>query len=178
MDWTGIEGASWRLRTATRADEPAIAEYGRGPDASWIGIREPSPPELATRIVDEFLKGAAGNFGLVHLVVLKDSDVIIGMVGAQEHGPDTVEIVYGIAPAWRNRGLATELLAAVTRTARDQDPGRRYELVIDGKNAASVRVAAKCGYRFEGIRSSFVEATGQTYEDLVYVPAWLESGGS
>lgn len=170
MDWEGIEGHWWRLRRPRRADESAIAEYGRGPDASWIGIRVPSPPERARQIVDEFLKGAAGNFGLVHLAVLKDSDAVIGMVGAQEHGPDVVEIVYGVAPAWRRRGLATEMLAGVTRAASEQDPKRRYELVISPDNAASIRVAEKCGYRFVCKRSSFVEATGQSYEDLVYVP--------
>jgi len=120
--------------------------------------------------VDELLKGSAGDFGLVHLVVLKESDTIIGMVGAQDHGSDTVEIVYGVAPAWRRRGLATEVLAGVTRAAIEQDPDRRYELVIATENLASIRVAQKCGYRCVGTRTSFIEATGESYEDLVYVP--------
>ena len=172
MDWTGVEGTWWRLRRATVADEPAIAEHGRGPTPRWIGIGASSPPERAHYVVQEFAKGAAGDFGLVHLAVLKETDAIVAMIGAQQHGPDTVEIVYGVAPAWRGRGLATEILTSVTEAARDQGESRRYELVIDAKNAASIRVAEKSGYRFVGTRSSYVEGTGTTYEDLVYVPSW------
>ena len=178
MNWSGIGGTWWRLRPPTRADEPAIAAHGRGPDPSWIGIGPDAPPDRATETVDEFLKGADGAYGLVHLAVLKDSDAIVGMVGAQPHGPDTIEIVYGVAPAWRGRGLATEVLVGVTQAAWEQDRERRYELVIDRKNAASIRVAEKCGYRFAGERRSFVEATGRTYRDLLYLPPWAESGQS
>lgn len=148
-----------------------IAEHGRGSDPLWIGIASSAPPERAHQVVGEFMKGSDGAFGLVHLAVLKGSDAIVGMVGAQEHAPDTVELVYGVAPEWRDRGLATEMLAGVTRAAEDQDRSRRYELVIAADNHASIRVAEKCGYRFVGVRRSSVEATGQTYEDLVYVPA-------
>ncbi|WP_168207545.1 GNAT family N-acetyltransferase [Microlunatus elymi] len=172
VDWSEIGGTWWRLRPASWADEAAIAEYGRGPDPSWIGIAASSPPQRAHDVVQEFVKGAAGDFGLVHLAVLKESDAIIGMIGAQKHGPDIVEIVYGIAPAWRGRGLATEMLTSLTRAAQDQDASRRYELVIDPSNAASRRVAEKSGYRCVGTRDSFVKATGETYEDLLYVPSW------
>ncbi|GAB3916411.1 hypothetical protein GCM10011575_24530 [Microlunatus endophyticus] len=172
MDWEEIDGDWWRLRPAVWADEPAIAEHGHGPDPRWIGIGPSSPPERAHHVVREFVKGAGGDFGLVHLAVLKESDAIVGMIGAQEHGPDSIEIVYGVAPAWRGRGLATAMLDGVTRAAKDQGESRRYELVIAAQNAASLRVAEKCGYRFVGIRRSFVEGTGQTYDDLVYVPSW------
>lgn len=57
---------------------------------------------------------------------------------------------------------------------RDRDRARRCELVIAAENAASIRVAEKCGYRFAGMRRSFVEVTGQAYEDLVCVPSWFE----
>ena len=174
MDWTGIEGSWWRLRPVERTDEPAIIEHGRGPDPLWIGIAPSAPEWRAHEVVGEFLKGAAGDFGLVQLVVLKESDAIVGMVGAQEHGSDTVEIVYGVAPEWRHRGLATEVLTTVAAAARDTDSERRYELVIAAHNAASIRVAEKCGYRPVGIRHSFVEATGQSYEDLVFVPSWFK----
>lgn len=66
------------------------------------------------------------------------------------------------------------MLASVTKAAEDQDRSRRYELVIARDNCASVRVAETCGYRVIGMRRSSVEATGQTYEDIVYVPAWSE----
>lgn len=170
MDWSGVEGNWWRLRRATWADEAAIAEHGRGSDPLWIGIAPGSPSQRAHQVLGEFIKGAGGDFGLVHLVVSKDSDAILGMVGAQERGADTVELVYGIAPAWRRRGLASAVLSEVTRAAVTQDESRRYELVIAAANSVSVRVAEKCGYRFDGVRRSFVEATGESFEDLVYVP--------
>lgn len=175
MDWSGIEGLRWRLRRATRADEPAIAAHGRSPDPTWIGIAPSAPRDRAHDVVTEFLKGTDGAFGLVHLAVEKESDAILGMVGAQPHGSDTVEIVYGVAPAWRGRGVASEILAQVTSAALAGDGARRCELVIDAENAASIRVAEKCGYRLLCTRRSTVEATGQAFEDLVYVPSWFEA---
>lgn len=145
MDWSGTEGTWWRLRTATWADESAIAAHGRGPDPLWIGIGPSAPPERAREVLGEFLKGANGAFGATWLVVAKQTDQIAGVISGQNHGPSTVEIVYGVAPAWRGRGLATEM---------------------------SMRVAEKSGYRFLGIRRSVVGGTGQFYDDLVYVPSW------
>ena len=177
MDWTGIAGEWWRLRRPTWADEPAIAEHGRGPEPRWIGIGPSSPPERAHEVTQQFVKGATGDFGLVHLAVHQESGAILAMIGAQEHPPDsaragTVEIVYGVAPAWRGRGLATEILTRVAHEAQEQGESRPLELVIAAQNAASIRVAEKSGFRFVGTRSTYVEGTGQTYDDLVYVPSW------
>ncbi|SDT16168.1 GNAT family N-acetyltransferase [Microlunatus soli] len=172
MDWSGVEGTWWRLRAATRADESAIAAHGRGPDPLWIGIGPAAPAERARQVLTEFLKGEEVAFGSTWLAVVKETDEIVGMIGAQQHPPRTVEIVYGVAPRWRGHGLATEVLAAVTRTAREQDADRRYELIIGRDNAASIRGAEKCDYRYVGARRSLVEATGECYEDLVYLPPW------
>ena len=49
------------------------------------------------------------------------------------------------------------------------DDRQRYELIIDANNLASVRVAEKCGYHLLETRHTAVEATGQTFEDLVYI---------
>lgn len=168
VDWSDVEGTWWRLRAPSPADAPAIAAHGRHGDASWIGIGASAPPERAQEVASEFLKGTCGAFGLVHLAVTKESDAIVAMVGAKTNRPGTVEIVYGVAPAFRRRGLATEILARVTRAARTRDR-LTCELVIDAGNAESIRVAEKCGYRFAGTRRSLVEATGETYEDLVFV---------
>lgn len=172
MDWSEVEGTWWRLRAATWADEPAIAAHGRGPEPLWIGIGPESHPERSREVVRELVKGADGAFGATWLAVVKETDEIVAIIGGQHLGPSTVEIVYGVAPSWRGRGLATEILTGVTRTAQDQDPDWRYELVIAQHNAASMRVAEKSGYRFLGIRRSVVEATGEFYDDRVYVPWW------
>jgi RimJ/RimL family protein N-acetyltransferase len=120
-------------------------------------------------MVGEYLKGAGGDFGFVRLAVLTEPDMIVGVIGAKAR-LDAVEIVYGVAPAWRGRGLATGMLGGVTAAAVDRT--LQYELVIAADNAASIRVAEKCGYGPAGTRRTLVAATGEAYTDLVYkIPA-------
>ena len=64
------------------------------------------------------------------------------------------EIGYALPRESRGRGTATRAVSLVTRWAL-QDLGlERVELRIDVRNAASERVAERCGYRLDGVLRS------------------------
>jgi len=60
---------------------------------------------------------------------------------------DAPEIGWVVAPWAHGRGFATEAVRAITAWGDRQLAGQRTWCVIDPANAASLRVAAKCGYR-------------------------------
>lgn len=164
-----LEGAVWKLRRASTADVDSIQRHGDHPDSRWLGVPSPCPRDRAEEVVRELGRGWAGAFGLGRLVVAKDGGEIIGLVSMQRHTASCIEICYGVAPAWRCRGLATDLLRGLTNHVEVEQWATRVELVIDPSNTASHRVAAKAGFHLEGTRQGVVEGTGVPFEDLVFV---------
>ena len=61
------------------------------------------------------------------------------------------ELGYIVAPAARGRGTATRALRLLTRWCFDELELERIELRIDPRNVASQRIAARVGYRLEGV---------------------------
>lgn len=58
----------------------------------------------------------------------------------------TVEIGYGLLPAWQGKGYATEAVTAAVAWAATQPGVRKIEAETDPDNAASRRVLAKAGF--------------------------------
>ena len=68
------------------------------------------------------------------------------------------EIGYAVGAAARGRGVATEAVGLLTRWGFDELGLERIVLLIDVANAASERIAERCGYTREGIlRSAHVK---------------------
>jgi RimJ/RimL family protein N-acetyltransferase len=65
-----------------------------------------------------------------------------------------MELGYIVAPAARGRGVASAILRMLTRWALDERGAQRIYLIIDVQNAASERVAERCGYHREGVMRS------------------------
>jgi RimJ/RimL family protein N-acetyltransferase len=94
---------------------------------------------------------------------------MIGVLFLRPRERDSVELSYGVAPAHRNRGVATSAVSLVAGWCLDELAAARVELRIGQGNLASQRVAAKAGFRREGIVRSSVAATGIDYDDLLFV---------
>lgn len=62
------------------------------------------------------------------------------------------EIGYWVRTSCAGRGYATEAAHALMSFAHDHCGARRLEITCDTRNAASRRVAEKCGFQLEGIR--------------------------
>jgi RimJ/RimL family protein N-acetyltransferase len=65
-----------------------------------------------------------------------------------------LELGYIVAPAARGRGVATAILRQLTRWAFAEAGALRAYLLIETGNAASRRVAERCGYVQEGVMRS------------------------
>jgi len=82
-----------------------------------------------------------------YLCIDEGSNTLIGS-GGYKGPPDNgmVEIGYGIAPEWRNRGYATEFACALLRHAFDTGDISRIQAHTMAEENASVHVLKKCGF--------------------------------
>jgi RimJ/RimL family protein N-acetyltransferase len=64
------------------------------------------------------------------------------------------ELGYMVAPDARGQGVATEILRWLTEWAFEELDAQRLVLLIDVDNAASERIAERCGYVREGVMRS------------------------
>jgi len=93
----------------------------------------------------------------------------IGIVGFGDRGDGTVEMIYGIAPRWRGRGMASRAVRLAARWVLSLPGVDTVELRIDRDNTASQHVAVNAGFTPAGTVRQFVPGTAQTFEDLRYV---------
>lgn len=94
---------------------------------------------------------------------------MIGVIFLRVREHDSIELTYGVAPAFRNRGIATAAAVLVSGWCLEQLAASRVELRISQSDLASQRVTAKAGFSREGIVRSHIAATGMDYEDLLFV---------
>jgi RimJ/RimL family protein N-acetyltransferase len=163
------------LRPAQLADLPAIVSHGANSDSDdlWLGlihVPHPCSSEQANEIVADFMQGWEGRYGLVRLVVDRTTNKPLGKVSLTRRSPSCIEVSYGIAATCRGRGLATRVVRLVADEVLAREHlAERLEAVIDPTNHASVRVATKAGFLYDGVRRGVVPGTGMPFEDLVYV---------
>lgn len=85
-------------------------------------------------------------------VIKRDNRAVVGSCGFK--GPPdldgVVEVAYGIDPAHRGLGFATESTEALAKFAFDSGRVRTVRAHTKPDNAASARVLAKCGFQYVG----------------------------
>jgi RimJ/RimL family protein N-acetyltransferase len=132
-------------------DDPDVLRFTRLP--------VPPPPGYARQWLERYEAGRL-NGTREAFAGLDDDGRFVGLalaVDIDREGRE-VELGYITAPASRGRGVATGMLDALTRWAFDELGALRVTLIIDVENAASSRVAERCGYVLEGVmRSSYLK---------------------
>jgi RimJ/RimL family protein N-acetyltransferase len=103
--------------------------------------------------------------------VVDGSDRLLGSVSV--HSVDAVqndaEIGYWTTPAARGQGVAAVAVDAACRWAFGALPVDRIELCHAVENAASGRVAEKCGFTLEGrLRRSYRYGDGIKHDELLW----------
>lgn len=79
----------------------------------------------------------------------QDGDEVMGFCGYWYfHEPPELQLLYGIAPEYWNKGLATELGQAMLHYGFEQLHFQRITASADAPNVASVRVLEKLGLKF------------------------------
>jgi RimJ/RimL family protein N-acetyltransferase len=131
---------------AALLDDPAVLRFTR--------IPEPPPPDFARTWLARYeaarVDGTAEAFA-----ALDDDGEFLGLALAPqiERESGEVELGYITAPAARGRGVATWMLGELTSWAF-ANGALRIVLIINADNAASERVAERCGYTREGVLRS------------------------
>jgi RimJ/RimL family protein N-acetyltransferase len=131
-------------------DDPEILRFTR--------IPEPTPEDFPERWVERYERGRRD--GSCEGFAAFDGDGFVGLALAPtiDRESGEVELGYIVPRAARGRGVATAMLRELTRWAFDSAGAQRIVLIIDVENAASERVAERCGYVREGVmRSSYLK---------------------
>jgi RimJ/RimL family protein N-acetyltransferase len=135
----------------------------------WLPLPYQASEDLLQDRLQEYLAGweGRGAFGATLFAFARSTGGLVACLGMRARGDNGVELIYGVAPAWRNRGLATRLVHLVSEWLFAQGLGR-VELWIAVDNHASRRVADKAGFRQIRIQHKVVAKTGEEYDDVLY----------
>jgi RimJ/RimL family protein N-acetyltransferase len=141
------------LRQLAASEARALLDGRAQPDLPWIGGY---PIEGTLIAVGAFLRQVSagdepGAYGVYQLIRRTDS-LVLGDIGF--HSPPDragmVTVGYGLAPAARGHGYATEALRGIIDWALAQPAVRRVEADTAHGNIPSRRVMERSGMRFVG----------------------------
>jgi RimJ/RimL family protein N-acetyltransferase len=129
------------------ARDPEVLRFTRVP--------EPVPPGFARNWLARYEAGRRD--GTAEGFAAVDGDgAFLGLALAPDIDVEgrQLELGYIVAPSARGRGVATAILRKLTRWAFTEAGALRAYLLIETSNAASRRVAERCGYIQEGVLRS------------------------
>jgi RimJ/RimL family protein N-acetyltransferase len=144
-----------RLVPLSTAHVGDLSEVIADPDSlRFTRIPEPPPVDFAATWVQRYVDGRETGEREGYAVV-DDEDAFLGtgLLPVIDHASGTVEIGYLVSPPARGRGVGTRALWLLTERALELG-AERMELHIAVANAASRRVAERCGYVLEGVLRS------------------------
>lgn len=167
-------------RLTLRPFGPGDAARIRSVVQSGVRFLPPGAPDRTSGIarwlthgVHELRRSGQG----VHLAMADADEVVVGAISlfktSWEAG--TTEVGYGVHPLYRGRGFATEAVRGLTDWVFDTTRMRRIDLTANLDNPASLRVALKSGFTWEGVlRSAVLDEDGT--HDLVMFGLLREDG--
>jgi RimJ/RimL family protein N-acetyltransferase len=131
---------------AALLDDPDVLRFTRVP--------EPPPPGFERQWLARY-ESAREDGSAEAFAAVDDDGTFLGLALAPAIDREAAEMELGYitAPAARGRGVASEMLRRLTEWGFEQGAQRIY-LIINEENAASERVAARCGYTREGVMRS------------------------
>jgi RimJ/RimL family protein N-acetyltransferase len=140
-----------RLRRA--GDLDAIAAASHDPETRrWL---EDTPMDAEARRTSMTRVAAAWRSGEAAPLVIADAgtDEPVGIINLQFRNDAPATVAYSVFPAHRGRGIASRAVRLLAGWAFGDLRLTRLLLEADEANAASIRVAEKCGFRRIGSRT-------------------------
>jgi RimJ/RimL family protein N-acetyltransferase len=105
------------------------------------------------------------------LLIVNEQDEILGHIEFYQTVAylDELELSYQLySTEHQGQGITTDAVKLMTRYLFDRKKFNRIRLIIHPDNAASKRVAEKCGYQFEGISRGAWFHRGRNHDVEVY----------
>jgi RimJ/RimL family protein N-acetyltransferase len=127
-------------------EDPEVLRYTR--------IPEPPPDGFPRWWLDRYERGRVD--GTAEAFVIEEDGEFLGLALAPEIDAESgeVELGYIVARSARGRGVGAAALGLLTTWALEELGAQRITLIIDVGNAASKRIAERCGYVREGVMRS------------------------
>ena len=164
-----IDAPRVRLRWLTAADVPALYEIFSSPEVtrywSWTAYTELAQAEkLLAEIHGLFRSGTLYQWG----VARKSDDTVLGTctLAQIDWAHRRAEIGFALGHAHWGQGLMREAVDALLHHAFGELGLRRVEADVDPRNAASLRLLERFGFRREGLLRERYEV-GEEIQDAV-----------
>jgi RimJ/RimL family protein N-acetyltransferase len=134
----------------------AVDELVADPEVlRFTRIEEPAPQGFARSWIAAYEAGRRDGSREGFVAVEGDGRFLgLGLAPEIDREAGELELGYIVARQARGRGIATEILRLLTGWAFEEVEAQRAYLIIDVENAASARVAQRCGYQLEGVMRS------------------------
>jgi RimJ/RimL family protein N-acetyltransferase len=155
------------IKSLERSDAAGLFAYRSDERVARYQTFRPTAPEDAAAFID----GNSGPFGIEgtwHQLGIHLGGQLIGDIGIHFLGPGNLqcEIGYTVSPACQGKGYAKEAVRAVLGFLFDGLGKHRVVASVDLRNAASVALLERLGFRKEGhfVKSVLVDGA---WEDAV-----------
>ena len=157
------------LREWRRGDEPSLVRHANNRNI-WLNVRDTFPHPYSRSDALDWVQLASSE-GLNLVFAIDIDGFAVGAVGLRP-GEDvnrfSVEIGYWLGEEFWGRGIATEVLAAVTEYAFQTLGMIRVYAEVFEWNAASMRVLEKCGFEREGVLRKAAMKDRKLIDQIVY----------
>ncbi|WP_228010901.1 GNAT family N-acetyltransferase [Nonomuraea phyllanthi] len=143
------------LRPWERTDAPAFLSAYQDDQIRRWHTRRPSTETQVLEWFDTYRQDWERERG-GHWAITRDGGEVLGRIALRglDFDDGTAGVAYWVLPAARGAGVASHALTALTTWALDEIGFHRLELDHSTRNAASCKVATKCGYLLEGTKRS------------------------
>ncbi|MFM9874310.1 MAG: GNAT family N-acetyltransferase [Fimbriimonadaceae bacterium] len=143
-----LETQRTQIRQINESDfEEMMAVYADLELMRFVGDSSAITPEDARRwIIITQNNYAKKGYGLF-LIEDKLNQICLGFVGLTHPGGQVLpEIKYVIKKPYSSRGLATEVVSALTNHSKEEWQINKIIATVDPENKPSMRILEKCGY--------------------------------
>jgi RimJ/RimL family protein N-acetyltransferase len=160
-----------RIRRFDPRDADALVAYRSEPEvARFQSWGETFPIEAANTLIRAFAEGDADRPGWFQWAIERiDHPGIVGDIGVDLNRDGRQAVIgYTVAQAFQGRGYATEIIARLVEHLLVERGLHRVTAECDTRNAASVRLLERLGFRREGHMRSSTWINGEWCDDYVY----------
>lgn len=173
-----IKGSNFVIRHIVPSDLAALLPLLNDPEVrgEYLPSAIHSPIELERNIQADGM----ANDSLVRFVIVEQhSEAVIGTIWHSKAVPyfNAREIGYTLSNDYRGRGIVTEAVRLLVRYLFNSTLVNRLEIRMDTRNAASEKVAIKCGFRKEGVSRGANFVRGQHVDMNLYALLRNEDAG-
>lgn len=164
-----LELGDVRLRRLRRTDAAALARLRSDPDV----VRWSQPGGCTSEEAVAALEGAEQEWSdgtrAELAIATHEDDVLVGSISLTFYGASRAGVGFDVAPEARGRGIATRATDALCSWAFERFPQLvRIELWALPGNDASMRVAERAGFRYEGVLRSRLPFGGELRDVVVF----------